>query len=118
MKDYAKSIAMVVATLLSAIVAALTGDNNVTVVEWLNVGVLVLGAISVGIVPDLDAGIAKYAKAIIAFMSAVLVLGMSLVEGGLTMGEWLQLAIAGLGALGVTASPGPTHPANYSVRSA
>lgn len=106
MKLYAKFISQVVATVLAALVAALA-DDRLDFGEWLNVGVLALGAVAVLGAGDLPAGVWRYTKPIVASASAVLVLWQSLATGGMSGSEWLQLGIAALGAVGVFAAPGP-----------
>lgn len=106
---YSKAVAMVIATIVSAIVAALAGDEVISATEWVNIVVIGLGAISVGIVPNLNTGIAEYAKGVIAFVTAASILAMTLMDGGLTTSEWLQIAIAGGAAIGVVALPAPKH---------
>lgn len=113
--NYAKAAAMVAATVASAIVAALT-DQEITSIEWFNIAVAGIGAISVGIVPNLDAGVGKYAKAVVAVALAVVTLAADLVDGGMSTSEWWQLAIAAFGAVGVYGFSGPTHPANRTVK--
>lgn len=112
--NYSKSWGMVVATVLSAIVPLLT-NGGLTVANWINVALVGVGAISVAIVPNLSAGVGQYAKAAVAVASAVLTLLVSLLPGGLSTAEILQLVIAALGAVGVVALPGPQHPAAPSV---
>lgn len=105
-KNYLKLAAQLAATVLAALVAALV-DDRVDLSEWLNTGVLALGAVGVLGAGDLPAGIWRYTKPIVAAASAVLVLWQSLGTDGMSTSEWLQLGIAALGALGVLAAPGP-----------
>jgi hypothetical protein len=111
--DYSKALGMVVATVLSAVVPMLTA-GTLTAENWINVALVGIGAVSVAIVPNLTAGIGKYAKAAVAVASAVLTLLVSLLPGGLSTAEILQLVIAALGAVGVMALPAPQHPAASS----
>lgn len=101
-----KFAAQVAATVIAAIIAALA-DDRVDLTEWLNAGVLALGAVAVLGAGNLPSGVWQYTKAIVAAASAVLVLWQSLASGGMSTGEWMQLAVAALGALGVYAVPGP-----------
>lgn len=107
MNRYAKFGAQVLATVLAAIIAGLV-DDRLDFTEWLNVGVLALGSVGVLGAGNLPDGVWRYTKAIVAAASAVLVLWQSLASGGMTTSEWLQLAVAALGALGVLAVKGPT----------
>jgi peptidoglycan/LPS O-acetylase OafA/YrhL len=100
---YAKALAAVAATILSGVVAALTGDNFISDVEWINVGILAVGACAVFAAPNVPGS--RYTKLVLAVLSAVLVLLVNLIVDGVTVSEWLQLGVAALGALGVFAVP-------------
>lgn len=106
MNQYLKFFMQVGATVLAAIIAALA-DDYVDFNEWLNVGVLALGAVAVLGAGNLPAGIWRYTKTGVSAATAVLVLWQSLATAGMNTAEWLQLAAAALGALGVLAVPGP-----------
>lgn len=106
MSQYGKFGAQIAATIIAAIIAALS-DDRIDFVEWLNVGVLGLGAVGVLGAGNLPAGVWAYMKSYVAAASAALVLWQSLASGGMTAGEWMQLAVAALGAVGVYAIPGP-----------
>ncbi len=99
---YAKSILAVVGAVLAALVGVMT-DGVVTNVEWVNVAVLGVGAAAIFAGPNVPG--AKYTKVILAVLTAVLVLLTSLITGGLSSSELLQLAVAGLTAAGVYAVP-------------
>ncbi len=101
--NYAKALAAVGATILSGVVAALTGDNHVSPVELVNVAILAVGACAVFAAPNVPG--ARYVKAVLAVLSAVLVLLVNIIADGVTVSEWLQLGVAALGALGVYAVP-------------
>lgn len=101
--DYKKAFAAVVATILSAVVAALTGDGRIDAVEWVNVAILAVGSATVFTAPNVPG--AAYTKSVLAVLTAVLTLLTSLVTDGISGTEWMQLALAGLGALGVYAVP-------------
>lgn len=103
MSSYAKALAAVVATVLSGVVAALTGDNAVSAQEWVNVAILAAGAMSIFAAPNVPG--APVTKAVLAVVTAVLTLAVNLLAGGLDVSEWLQLGVAALGALGVYAVP-------------
>lgn len=103
---YLKFAAQVFAAAVSALIAALV-DDRIDFSEWINAGVLALGAVAVLGAGDLPAGVWRYTKPIVSVASAVLVLWQSLATDGMSTGEWLQLAVAALGALGVYAAPGP-----------
>jgi hypothetical protein len=101
--NYSKAGAAVVATILSAIVAAMTGDNSIDAVEWINVAISGVGALAVFAGPNVPGS--TITKAVLAVLSAVLVLLVNLIADGITISEWMQLGVAALGALGVWAVP-------------
>lgn len=103
---YAKFLAQVLAAALAAVIAALA-DDRLDLTEWLNAGVLALGAVAVLGAGNLPAGVWKYTKVIVSAASAVLVLWQSLAVSGMSTSEWLQLGVAALGALAVYIAPGP-----------
>lgn len=107
MKQYGKFVAQVVATGLTAIVAALL-DNRVDTLEWVNVGIVALGAVGVLGAGNLPTGVWAYTKTIVASATAGLVLLTSLLaDGGMSTAEWLQVLLAVAGAAGVAIVPGP-----------
>lgn len=113
--NYLKFIAQVFAAALAALVAGLV-DDRLDFTEWLNAGVMALGAVAVLGAGNLPSGVWRYTKAICAAASAVLVAWQSMAFGGMEPSEWLQTALAGLGALGVLALPGPkVVPADYDL---
>lgn len=101
--NYAKAAAGVLAAVATAIVAALMGDDAISNVEWVNVAVVAVGAAAVFAAPNVPG--ARYTKAILAALAAVLVLLVSVITDGITATEWIQLALAAAGALGVFAAP-------------
>jgi hypothetical protein len=101
--NYAKLGAAVVATILSGIVAALTGDAVISDVEWINIAIAGVGALAVFSAPNVPG--APVTKTVLAVLSAVLVLLVNLIADGVTISEWMQLGVAALGALGVYAVP-------------
>lgn len=103
MGKYTKSILVVLATVVSGAVAALTGDNTISNSEWVNIAVLAVGAASVFAAPNVPG--ARYTKSILAVLTAVLTLLVSYITNGLSTTELLQLATAALSAVGVYAFP-------------
>jgi hypothetical protein len=101
--NYGKAFAAVLATIISAVLAALTGDGAVSSVEWVNVAILAVGAASVFAAPNVPG--AAYTKSVLAVLAAVLTVLTSAITAGITTTEWLQIAMAALGALGVYAVP-------------
>jgi hypothetical protein len=104
--NYAKAGAAVVATVLVAVIAAMTGDNVISDVEWINTAIAGVGSLAVFAAPNVPG--ARYTKAVLAVLSAVLVLLVNLIVDGVTVSEWMQLGVAALGALGVYAVPNRT----------
>lgn len=102
MKIYSKSIGMVLMTVVTAIVAALT-DDKVSTAEWLNIAILGFGAASVFAAPNVP--YAKYTKTVLAVLTAGLTAVVSFLTGGITTAEWLQVLVAAAAAVGVYALP-------------
>lgn len=101
--QYAKALMAVLMTVASAIVAALTGDGLIGDVEWINIAIAAAAALSVFAAPNVPG--ARITKAVLAIIMAILVLAVNLIADGITISEWLQLIVAGAGAVGVYAIP-------------
>lgn len=101
--QYAKALMAVLATIVSAVIAALTGDNHIGDVEWINIAIAGAAALSVFAAPNVPG--ARITKFVLAFFMAVLTLAVNLIADGITLSEWLQLLVAGLGSVGVYAIP-------------
>jgi hypothetical protein len=114
--DYKKAFAAVAATILSAVVAALTGDGSVNPVEWVNIAILAVGSAAVFAAPNVPG--AAYTKSILAVLTAVLTLLTSVITDGISVTEWMQLALAALSALGVYAVPNRPAPATVNYEGA
>lgn len=99
--NYAKALAAVLASGLSAAIVALTGDQAFSNVELINVAIAVVGAAAVFAGPNVPHS--RFTKAILAVLTAVLTLAVNLIADGVTVSEWLQLAVAALSAVGVYA---------------
>lgn len=98
--SYAKSAAMVVATALTALVAAWT-DGRITANEWINVSIAAVTAASIFAGPNVPG--ARYTKSILAVLGAVLIALTSMISGGISGPEFAQLVVVALGAVGVYA---------------
>lgn len=98
-KAYAKFIVQAVITILAALAAVWTG--GVTAQEWVNVAIVGTGALAVFAAPNVPGAV--YTKAILASLAAGLVVLNSVVVGGLTFPEIVQIVIAAAGAVGVYA---------------
>lgn len=103
MSKYAKFAAIVLATVLSAVTAALAGDSIISPQEWVNVAILGVGAAGVFAAPNVPG--AAYTKSILAVLAAVLTVLASVIIGGVGTAEIIQMILAALGALGVYAVP-------------
>ena len=101
--NYAKAAMAVLATVVAAVVAAMTGDNTVSATEWVNVAIMGAGAAAVFAAPNVPG--AAYTKAILAVIVAALTVAASAIVGGITTVEWMQIGLAAAGAIGVYAVP-------------
>lgn len=110
MNKYAKFAAIVLATVLSAITAALAGDSVISPQEWVNVAILGVGAAGVFAAPNVPG--AAYTKSILAVLTAVLTVLASVIIGGVGTTEIIQMILAALGALGVFAVPNKVNGVN------
>lgn len=107
--NYMKFILAVVATVISGIVVAMTGDSVISNVEWVNISIAGVGACAVFAAPNVPG--AMYTKSILAALTAALTLMTSFITDGVSTSEWLQIGVAVLGALGVYAVPNSTQEA-------
>jgi len=96
---YLKALVYVGLALVGFAVTALA-DNVITGEESLNFVIIGLGALVVYVVPNMPAGIAAYSKTIAAFIIAGVVMLISLLSGGVTLSEWLQVIIAAFAGIG------------------
>lgn len=101
---YTKYIAQIAGVILAAIAAALV-DGLLTPDEAVNLALLSLGAIATYLVPNLDAGVGRYLKLIIAAIAAGLTLLASSLTDGVTLAEWLMIGAAVLAAFSTYALP-------------
>lgn len=100
---YLKLFMQVVVTFALAIVAAMTGDDVITSVEWVNVAIVAVTAGSVFYAPNIPG--APITKFVLSALGAVLVVLASSITDGLQTVEIIQMVIAGAGAVGVYAIP-------------
>lgn len=106
MTTYAKFFAQVVATIISAVVAAMQ-NGSLSTAAWINVVIIGLSAVSVLGAGELPAGVWAHTRTYIAGASAAAVVIQSSLNGGISTATVLQAVIAALGAVGVLAVPGP-----------
>lgn len=112
MAGTAKAWTQAIFALLAGLVPFIAA-HTLTPTEVVNEFLLFFSAIAVGVVPNLTAGVAKYAKGIIAVGLAVGTLLLSYFGDGsyaISATEWMQLIGAALGAAGVIGLPAPQHP--------
>lgn len=99
---YAKAWLVVLATVIAGVQSYLV-DNSLDRVEWVQLGLLALGAFTVAVLPNLPEGVAKYTKTVVAVLTAVLSTLVTAIVGGLDASELMNLALAALAAVGVYA---------------
>lgn len=101
MNVYLKAVVHLLVVVLAALVPLLSsGNNHLSAKEWINVAILGAGSIGVFFAPNVPG--AKYTKAILAAVTAVLTLLVTFIgHGAVNTGQIIQLILAGLGALGV-----------------
>src|SRR5207237_8954979 len=97
MASYAKFWLAVLATVVSAIVAALT-DGTITPVEWVMIAIAGVNAVAVVVVPNLPDGIAAYTKSVVAVLMAVLTALVGMITG-FTPSDALTLIVIAPGSL-------------------
>jgi lysylphosphatidylglycerol synthetase-like protein (DUF2156 family) len=96
--QYKKALVAASGVVLSAVFTALMG-GPLTLVAVINIIIIAAGAVNVAIAPNTPG--AKYTKAILAGIAAAATLLISLVSGGISGNEWVQIAVAFLTAAGV-----------------
>ena len=106
-KLYLKALAQVAVTVVAAIVALLNGTDHPGASDWINCAIIGLGAVGVAGAGNLPEGLWSHAKTYVAAATAAAVVLQSVVTDGVSAAEWLQIALAAAGALGVAAVPGP-----------
>jgi hypothetical protein len=109
---YGKFILQIVAVAFSSLVAALV-DDTIDNVEWVLVLIAVGQAVAVLGAGTFPSGVWRYTKTIVAAALAGLALLVAFVaDAGVSTTEWLQVAIAAIGAAGIPFLKGPvTTPA-------
>lgn len=100
-RPYWKSVVAVLVAVLSGLQAALFNDQVISSTEWVNVAIAAVTAAAVFAAPNVPG--ARYTKAILAVLGAVLTVLASVILGGVTPSEWIQIALAAAGAVGVYA---------------
>lgn len=108
--NYQKAVLAVIATIFTAIIPVLSTSSHVTPSQWINVAITGITAAAVFAAPNIPG--ARYTKAIIAVLMAVLGFVVTAVANcpsfagcHLATADWLQMGVLGLNAVGVFAVP-------------
>jgi hypothetical protein len=108
-----KAWGQVLAAVLAGLIPFLV-DHHLDGVEITNAALLLIGGITLYIVPNLTGTEAKYAKLAVSVGAAFCTLLVSFFADGsyaIDSGEWIQLGLAALGALGVARASALQFPA-------
>lgn len=98
-KPYWKSVVAVIIAVLSAVQASLFGDEVISNPEWVNIAIAGVTAAAVFAAPNVPG--ARYTKVVLAALGAALTVLASAILGGITTTEWVQIALAAVGVIGV-----------------
>lgn len=102
---YAKAIVAIMTAAATVLATAIT-DNFVTMDERLGIALAIVNAIAVYLVPNLSAGVGRYAKLIVALVGTGLQAALPLiVDGTFPPSAWLLVLVAALGAVSVGIVP-------------
>lgn len=101
---YAKAIVYIAVSVVTVLVTAVA-DNVISVEELVNLGIIMVGAIGVYWAPNVPGTALAYFKGAVAFTTGALVLLASVLLGGITLSEWMQVILAGFAAIGVVTVP-------------
>lgn len=99
----AKWITHTIGALAVLLLPLLAGADLTDRHQWLNAGILAAGTVAIAVNSNLEAGAARYAKGIIAALTAALVALNTLSQWPPGRADWIQVALAVLTAVGVTA---------------
>lgn len=105
-----KSWLAAVAAVASLLIAFLS-DNTITLHEWILLGGSFAVAVNMYVIPNLDASISKYAKAIDTVVITLFATLIVVLPGGVSTSEWIQIGVAVAAALGIPILPAPQFPA-------
>lgn len=122
--SYVKTIVSILAATVAVLGAALT-DGEISAIEWINIGIAFVTALGVYQFANEGEGFSRYKKGIVAFAGAALAALLTLAGSAevfnfidVTSADWITVALAGLGAIGVTTLPNKATPANTVTRAA
>lgn len=100
---YRKAVAVILVTVATFVSSVLTG--GISAQEWVLIAGVAVSATGVALVPELDAGIGQIAKTLVTFLTAGLTVLATVILGGLTAPEVIEVVVAALASIGVTALP-------------
>lgn len=102
---YAKAIVAILTAGATVLATAIT-DNFVTLDERFGIALAIVNAVAVYLVPNLSAGVGRYAKLIVALVGTGLQAALPLiVDGTFPPSAWLLVLVAALGAVSVGIVP-------------
>jgi len=106
---YSKAIVLILSAALSIYISA-SSDGVVSPLDYVNIGIAILTAITAYLVPNLEGGVLKYAKFLVAFAGAAATALTTIVANvqdwsGVTSADWLSVLLAGLAAVGLFIVP-------------
>jgi hypothetical protein len=99
---YGKALVWVAVAALTVLASTLT-DGHVNADEGVQIAIATTTAASVWLVPNLPQW--PWVKTTLMVILAVLNLAVSMISGGISPQEWVNLALAGLGVLVGAAAP-------------
>jgi hypothetical protein len=108
-----------IVTFVTAFLMAVVGfwaDHFIDTVEWINIGLVFISMFGVYIIPNLNAGIGKYAKMIGAGLFAAGTLLLTFLSAGVDLSEWIQVLVAFVGAFGVIVPSAPQYSISTGTR--
>lgn len=104
-RTYGKAIVALAIAGLTALASALT-DDHVTAQETVQIAIAATTAASVWLVPAVPQW--PWMKTAVAALLAALNVAVTAILGGISGEEWVNIALAALGVLGVSAAPALT----------
>lgn len=109
---YAKAWVAIVAAILISVQVAVGGDGLVEADEWVQVAIAAVSAVGVYLVPLTSRY--KWTKTVVAVLLAALQSLATVLLGGWETNDWITVALAGIGALGVLVAPATSIDPNGS----
>jgi len=100
---YTKTWVQAIALIAGGLTAAMAGDNFISLEEWLNVGSMTASVALVLFMPNHPSY--PYAKTIAAVIMAVCTILATFLIGGVSFGEWVQVVLTGVAAIGTCVLP-------------